>query len=139
MTTVRYGSTVRGPLTFGQPVEIALTAVAVGSKPPAPKPPTPTPVPPKPLPPPPKPPPVILRPAMPFPTDAEQLTFSKDLEAVYRDEMHRPVEETHVDLLGRARWYGDFRTECLSIGAVAASRKILSAIRSIERLPNPHP
>lgn len=74
---------------------------------------------------------------MPFPTDAEQIAFAEQLEATYRED-NRPVRETHIDVLGDARWYGDFRTDCLTMGAAAATTKILAEVRRIMGLP-PNP
>lgn len=74
---------------------------------------------------------------MPFPTDAEQIAFAEQLEATYAED-NRPVRETAIDVLGAARWYGDFRTDCLTLGAAAASTKILAEVRRIMGLP-PNP
>lgn len=109
------------------------------STPPPTQPPTQPPVTP-PTTPPTQPPPIPpVRPPMPFPTDAELTDFAEKLEALYRDELQRPAEQTHVDLLGRARWFGDFRTDSLTIGADAASRKVLAEIRRIAGVANPNP
>lgn len=84
-------------------------------------------------------PPTPERPPMPFPTDAEHTDFAEQLEALYRDEMQRTKRDTYIDPLGAARWYGDFRTDALTMGATAASRKILNEIRAIVGLPPANP
>ena len=76
---------------------------------------------------------------MAFPTDAEFTDFTTRLEAIYRDEMGRPAETTHVDPLGRGRWTSDYvlhRQHGLSHNKAWA--KVDAEIRQIAGLP-PNP
>lgn len=75
---------------------------------------------------------------MPFPTDAEFIDFTDNLEVLYRDTLQRGAEPTHVDALGRGRWTYDYaQHRQAGLTHAAAWAKVESTIRAIAGLPIP--
>ena len=77
-----------------------------------------------------------VRPPVAFPSHAEFLDLTAKLDALYRDEMQRPADASHVDPLGRGRWPYDYAVHRQNgLSHAAAWAKVDAEIRRIAGLP----
>ncbi len=71
-------------------------------------------------------------------SDAGAIAFSEELERIYKEDLSRGPRDTYIDVLGAARWYGDFRilTE-MGLSEPQATQSVRNEIYRISGIPVP--